>query len=156
MALADFDFVPDFGDPAAEARTCRSDCALFDFSFLECARLEGSDARAVIETFIGRSLSTLGESQICYALRVDADGHLVADLTIWRTGEASFEVMSGRREDIEDLLAYDCSRVSVTDLTLRSRSNLSSTLLSIAPALRTLTAGSAGLAIPAKPESKLS
>jgi len=120
MALANFDFLPDFGDPAAEARTCRSGCALFDFSFLECARLEGTGAQTVIETFIGRSLNALGQGRICYALRADADGRLVADLTIWRTGEESYEVMSGRREDVEDLLAHDCLQARVTDLSPHS------------------------------------
>lgn len=120
MALAGFNLVSDFGDAAAEARACRTGCALFDFSFLECVRLEGIGARNVIESFVGRSLSALGEKQIAYALRIGSpERGLVADLTIWRTGQASFEVMSGRREDVLDLLAYDGPRVKVTDLSER-------------------------------------
>ena len=93
-----------FRHPAAEARACRTDCALFDFSFLECARLQGPRACSIIETFIGRSLQALAEKQIFYALRVDAGGAMVADLTIWRTGAQSFDVMSGRREDVAEPL----------------------------------------------------
>jgi glycine cleavage system T protein (aminomethyltransferase) len=117
MALAGFALTNDFGDPAAEARACRTDCALFDFSFLECARLHGSRARAVIETFAGRRLETLAERQIAYALRVDAGGNVVADLTIWRTGTQTFEVMSGRHDDIAVLLDLAGTEIEVTDLT---------------------------------------
>jgi aminomethyltransferase len=116
MALAGFKRIDDFGDAAAEARACRTACALFDFSFLECARLEGSGARGVIETFAGRSLETLGVGKIRYALRVGRGGEVVADLTIWRMGAESYEVMSGRREDILDLLHCAGTSIDVVDV----------------------------------------
>jgi aminomethyltransferase len=105
MALADFHPIAHFGDPAAEASACRAACALFDFSFLECARVEGGGARQILETFVGRSLAALDSGKISYALRVNSGGEAVADLTIWRAGAECYEVMSGRREDIADLLA---------------------------------------------------
>jgi aminomethyltransferase len=117
MALAGFELTNDFGDPAAEARACRTDCALFDFSFLESARLQGPYACGVIETFAGRSLQALAESKICYAVRVDAGGAAVADLTIWRTGAQAFDVMSGRREDVVALLDRAGPGVDVADMT---------------------------------------
>jgi glycine cleavage system T protein (aminomethyltransferase) len=117
MALAGFVLTNDFGDPAAEARACRADCALFDFSFLECARLQGPRARGVIEAFAGRRLDALAQRQIVYALRLDAGGNVVADLTIWRTGPQAFEVMSGRRDDIAALLELAGPQIQVTDLT---------------------------------------
>jgi aminomethyltransferase len=117
MALAGYHVANDFGDPAAEARACRTEGALFDFSFLECARLQGPHACSVVETFAGRSLQALAENEICYALRVDAGGAAVADLTIWRTGALTFDVMSGRREDIVALLHLAGSGVEVTDVT---------------------------------------
>jgi glycine cleavage system aminomethyltransferase T len=115
MALADFQRIDDFGDAAAEAKACRTTCALFDFSFLECTRLEGGGASDVIEAFTGRSLDTLNVGNIRYALRVDAQGHAVADLTVWRTGFDSYDVMSGRREDIADLLCHAGPGICVTD-----------------------------------------
>jgi glycine cleavage system T protein (aminomethyltransferase) len=120
MALADFELIDHFGDPAAEARACRSACALFEFSFIERAQVRGGAARQVIEAFTGRSLAQLAVGKICYALRVDAADHLLADLTVWRTGEETFEVMSGRHEDVVDLI--DCARpgVSVTALADRA------------------------------------
>jgi glycine cleavage system T protein (aminomethyltransferase) len=117
MALAGFELTNDFGDPASEARACRTDCALFDFSFLECARLQGPRACSIIETFAGRSLQALAEKQIFYALRVDAGGAMVADLTIWRTGAQTFDVMSGRREDVAALLDCAGPGIDVTDMT---------------------------------------
>jgi aminomethyltransferase len=117
MALEDFARVDDFGDAAAEARACRTDCALFDFSFLECARLEGKGAGGVIEAFTGRSVEALSEGKIIYALRVGPAGNAIADLTVWKTGAESFDVMSGRRKDIVDLLAYAGPGVDVIDMT---------------------------------------
>jgi glycine cleavage system aminomethyltransferase T len=119
MALAGFELTNDFGDPIAEARTCRTDCALFDFSFLECARLHGPGACSVIEVFAGRSLQALAQKQIFYALRVD-HGAVVADLTIWRTGAQSFDVMSGRHEDVVELLHCAGPGVDITDMTGRA------------------------------------
>jgi glycine cleavage system aminomethyltransferase T len=120
MALAGYPLVHDFGDAAAEARACRTDCALFDFSFLECARLEGRGARDLIEAITGRSLNNLDKGKIAYAVRDDpTTGTLAADWTVWRTGDFSFEVMSGRREDIIDLLAFSGPQldVHIADLT---------------------------------------
>src|ERR1051326_8618234 len=95
----------DFGDPIGEARTCRTACALFDFSFLEGAKLSGPRAKDLVEAFTRRPLPAAAERKIFYALRVDASGNVVADLTVWMINPESFEVMSGRREDIDDLLA---------------------------------------------------
>jgi glycine cleavage system T protein (aminomethyltransferase) len=117
LALAGFDLVHDFGDAAAEARMCRTDCALFDFSFLECARLEGAQAQNTIEAFTGRPLKTIGVKEIFYALRASPRGELLADLTVWRTGADSFEVMSGRREDVVDLLGCAGASLRIADLT---------------------------------------
>jgi aminomethyltransferase len=116
MALADFQRIDHFGDPAAEATACRTACALFDFSFLESTQVHGDGARQAVEAFTGRSIARLPIGQICYALRVAATGHVIADLTIWRTGVETFEVMSGRREDVADLAAGAVSGVTVIQL----------------------------------------
>jgi glycine cleavage system aminomethyltransferase T len=63
MALEGFKLTYDFGDPTAEAMTCRTDCALFDFSFLESARISGNRARDLIEMFTGRSMATWGKTR---------------------------------------------------------------------------------------------
>jgi aminomethyltransferase len=118
--LADFQRIDHFGDPAAEARACRSACALFDFSFLESARICGGRARQIVEAFTGRSLTGLPVGKITYALRVGDVGEVIADLTIWRIDAETFEVMSGRHEDIADLAGYAGPGVVVTELANRA------------------------------------
>jgi aminomethyltransferase len=122
MALADFHPIAHFGDPAAEASTCRSACALFDFSFVECARIKGGGARQILEAYAGRSLAALDIGKISYALRVNSGGEAVADLTIWRTGADCYEVMSGRHEDIADLLA--CAEPAIAVAAIADRAIL--------------------------------
>ena len=75
MALADFERVERLRQ---RLRTKRGPAAaavrVFDFSFLECARLDGSGARGVVEAFTGRSLDRLAQGAIAYALRVGRSG----------------------------------------------------------------------------------
>jgi aminomethyltransferase len=120
MALANFQRIDHFGDPAGEAGACRSACALFDFSFLESARICGGTARQVVEAFTGRTLAKLSVGKIAYALRLGTAGEVLADLTIWRIDAETFEVMSGRREDIADLAGYAGPGVAVSEVANRA------------------------------------
>lgn len=61
-------------------------------------------------------MEALSEGRIAYALRLDPAGHIVADLTVWRTGPQSFELMSGRHEEVANLLACAGPAVEVADL----------------------------------------
>src|SRR5260370_40999636 len=99
MALEVFKQKNDYGDANAEARAWRTECALFDFSFLESVCLEGEHASHLIESFTGRSLSSLSPRKIFYALRVAPTGELINDFTVSTVGEPPFEVMSGCRHD---------------------------------------------------------
>jgi aminomethyltransferase len=116
MALTFADLPHDYGDVGGEVIAARSRCALFDFSFLERARIEGSSAQTMLEAFARRSLSKLEPGKIRYALRVVPAGAVAADLTIWRTGAATYELMSGRREDVLDLLSLSSPHGRVADL----------------------------------------
>jgi aminomethyltransferase len=116
MAFERSELKNDFGDPLGEARACRKESALFDFSFLECVKLQGPGALSVVEAFVSRLLGTLAQGAIAYAIRTDADGTALADLTVWRTGLDAFEVMSGRREDILDLMTCTSAQVETTDV----------------------------------------
>ena len=106
----------DFGDPLGEARACRNDCALFDFSFIATARVSGGGAEKAVEKFASRSLATLASGRIAYALRVNDQGHALCDLTIWRNGPDSFDVMSGRAQDIEALISMQRDDLQVGDI----------------------------------------
>jgi len=108
--------VPDYGDPQAEALTCRRECALFDFSFVSRASVTGSGALASIARLTRRPLDHLGSGEIAYALRENDDGILISDLTIWKHDRLRYEVMSGRRQDIADLAEYGHRDADVADL----------------------------------------
>ena len=102
MAFDASTLTPDFGDPAGEAEACRTDSALFDFSFLERVRISGKRALDFVSTFAGRPLTQMRRNEIAYAVRVDVAGCALSDLTIWRIGDETFEIMSGRHQDIAD------------------------------------------------------
>jgi aminomethyltransferase len=106
----------DFGDPIGEARACREGSAVFDFSFLECVRLNGAGARTVVEAYVRRPLDKLVRGAIAYAVRTDSSAAAVADLTVWRTGADAYEVMSGRREDVAALVACTSTQVETMNV----------------------------------------
>ncbi len=120
MAFAPASLQRDYGDVRSEVIACRTRCALFDFSFLERAEIGGEAAQRVLEAFTGRSLANVQIGQIRYALRVGSTGGLLADLTIWRTGAQTYELMSGRREDVSDLLHLSAPDCRVVDLSART------------------------------------
>lgn len=95
--------VRDYGDIDDEVAACRTDAALFDFSFMATGRVDGPAAMAAVQALTPRPLTTLRPGRILYALRVDQPGFARADLTVWQTGPASFEVFSGRGADIAAL-----------------------------------------------------
>src|SRR5262245_50990382 len=110
----------DSGDPEREAHACRTDCALFDFSFVGRARLEGPGALDAIAQLTRRPLTGLMPGQIRYALRADSNGRLLSDLTLWKHGEFRYDVMSGRAEDIADLIRVARPGCDVEDLSAHS------------------------------------
>ena len=116
MAFDPSTFVRQYTDPQEEARACRSECALFDFSFVARARIAGADAVAAIGRLTRRPLDDLRPGRIAYAVREDERGHLVSDLTIWRHGDR-YEVMSGRAEDIFELVRRTPRTSGAEDLT---------------------------------------
>ena len=106
----------DFGDPIGEARACREGSAVFDFSFLECVRLNGAGACTVVEAYVRRPLDKLVRGAIAYAVRTNSSAAAVADLTVWRTGADAYEVMSGRREDVAALMACTSTQVETMNV----------------------------------------
>jgi glycine cleavage system aminomethyltransferase T len=109
--------VRDYGSIDGEARACREDCALFDFSFVARARIRGVGALAALGHVVRRRMDDLAPGRIRYAVRTRVDGTLISDLTIWNLGESAYEVMSGRHEDILDLIALAGPGVECLDLT---------------------------------------
>lgn len=116
MGLNLAELTRDFGDVDAEASGCRADCTLFDFSFMARAHLSGRNALGALACLTPRSLEDLPQGKIRYALRLNSENHVVADLTIWNLGEGCYEVMSGRRIDIIDLASFCDSATDFEDL----------------------------------------
>lgn len=116
MAFDPTGLVRDFGDIEGEARACRTDCALFDFSFMARAQVHGPGALRAVEALQPRPMADLSAGRIRYALRLDASGAVAADLTVWRFGEDAFEVMSGRRDDVLALATLSSGDTRVDDL----------------------------------------
>jgi glycine cleavage system aminomethyltransferase T len=73
--MTDFDataLVRDYGDGLAEARACRADCALFDFSFISRARIGGSGAIEALARLQPRPMGDIMPGRIRYAVRLGA------------------------------------------------------------------------------------
>src|SRR6476619_4293267 len=94
----------DYGDAIAEAKACRTAAALFDFSFVARGKFSGPGALSALQSITRRPLQSLQTGQIAYTVREGSDGRLIADLTVWRLGGDVYELMSGRREDVRDLV----------------------------------------------------
>lgn len=108
--------VRDYGSIDEEARAARNDVALFDFSFMGRARLEGAGCVSCLNNYQGRPIDTLQPGRIGYALRVDDNGMVCSDLTIWNLGRGRFEVFSGAPDDIVALAQSHPADVVVEDL----------------------------------------
>jgi aminomethyltransferase len=106
----------DYGDIRAEAASCRSAAALFDFSFMSRVRVEGPGAGELIGTLTPRRIDDLPPGRIRYALRVAADGRVLGDLTIWRLDRETFEVFEGAGDALAQLQPAAGAAVSVRDL----------------------------------------
>ncbi len=112
--------VRDFGDPVEEARSCRSDSALFDFSFVYRLRLSGANVIAEMEDFQPRRVSDMVTGQIRYSVKLNRQGRVRSDLTLWRLGEGVFEIMSGCQADAIELLSLSDESFRVEDLSEQS------------------------------------
>jgi glycine cleavage system aminomethyltransferase T len=110
------DLVQDYGDPQAEAMCCRQNCALFDFSFVYRIRVSGRDSITRIEQFQPRTVSDMAIGQIRYSVKLNVQGRVRSDLTLWRYSEDVFEIMSGCAEDISDLCAQAGEEFNLLDL----------------------------------------
>ena len=104
MAFDPARVVADYGDIDAEVEACRTAAALFDFSFVARARVAGPSALATLGRLTDRDLASMVVGQIRYGVRTCSDGRVVSDLTIWRIADDAYELMSGRAEDIADLI----------------------------------------------------
>ena len=106
----------DYGNVRAEARACRSAAALFDFSFMRRIIIRGPGAEALVQTLTPRPLADLTAGRIRYALHVDAGGHVLSDITVWRLDAETFEVFAGTADLFANLQAAARPATTVRDV----------------------------------------
>ena len=70
----------------AEHRAVRASGGIFDVSHMGEVRLKGPDALALAQRLFTRDLTSLGEGRVAYGLMCRADGGVIDDLTVARTG----------------------------------------------------------------------
>jgi hypothetical protein len=120
MSNIEFDFrtLPrNYGDVRAEARSCRSAAALFDFSFMRRIWIRDHRSNALVQTLTPRRIDDLLPGRIRYALCVGVDGRVLGDITIWRVDRETFEVFAASGDAFVQLQAAAGSTTSVCDLT---------------------------------------
>ena len=106
----------DYGDVRAEARSCRSAAALFDFSFMRRIAIRGTGAQALVQTLTPRPINDLMPGRIRYVLCLGAGGRVLSDITVWRLDTDTFEVFAGTPDAFAHLQVATGSTPSIGDL----------------------------------------
>ncbi len=78
----------------AEHLACRSDAVAFDVSHLGTVRLEGPDARAVLQSTLTNDLGKIGPGRAQYTHLLDGtDASVTDDIIVWWVDAERFDVM---------------------------------------------------------------
>ena len=106
-----------FTDARREHLATRSAAGLFDFSFMGCYEIGGSDSRPFLRVVQTRALQTLAVGRIAYTLMLRDDGSVLNDATVWRLAQDRYWLFSGRRSDFASVSAMASPyAVTVTDV----------------------------------------
>jgi aminomethyltransferase len=109
-----------FSGASTEHLATRSTAGLFDFSFMGCFRVRGSDSLRYLHRIQTRNLYLLPRDRIAYTLLCRPDGSVFIDATVWNHGDGIYWLVTGRRGDFATLLGHSASfNVSVDDLSVR-------------------------------------
>ena len=104
------------GNPITEVAQCRQQAALFDFSFMSRARVSGVGARQLVNDFVSRDVSGMPENRVTDCLRLNHQGCVTSDLTVWKLEGHGYELMSGNDDDIAALMSQQSPDCSIEDL----------------------------------------
>ena len=106
-----------FTDARREHLATRSAAGLFDFSFMGCCEIAGSDSRPFLRVVQTRALQTLAVGRIAYTLMLRDDGSVLNDATVWRLARDRYWLFSGQRSDFASVSAMASPyAVTVTDV----------------------------------------
>ena len=90
VPFAGFSMPVQYTSIVEEHRAARETAALFDVSHMGQLALEGAGAPAAADRLCSRRMSDLREGRVRYALLCNEAGGVVDDLTVYRTGDASY------------------------------------------------------------------
>jgi len=106
-----------FTDARREHLATRSAAGLFDFSFMGCYEIGGSDSRPFLRVVQTRALQTLAVGRVAYTLMLRDDGSVLNDATVWRLARDRYWLFSGQRSDFASVSAMASPyAVTVTDV----------------------------------------
>ncbi|MDG2076904.1 MAG: hypothetical protein P8J24_10115, partial [Arenicellales bacterium] len=88
----------------------------FDLSFMSRARLSGVDAQQLVNNFVSRDVSDMPENRVTYCVRLDHQGYVTSDLTVWKLESDGYEVMSGNADGIAALMSQQSPDCRIDDL----------------------------------------
>lgn len=90
-----------FGDPVAEHHAIRSDVGVWDASPLRKWSFAGPDALRAADRIFTNDMASLAVGQVRYAPFCDANGKMVGDGTVFRTGDDSCIVVTALDSDLD-------------------------------------------------------
>ena len=101
-----------FSDPKAEHQAARAAAGLFDFSFRGKFVLKGRDHVRFLHRLVSNDVNRLAPGQGTYATLLNAKGHIVADLRLYR---AEDQVIVDTDADLRDKARQALARYIVAD-----------------------------------------
>lgn len=108
-----------FGGTAAEHRAVREDAGIFDLCHMGRLAVAGPDALALLERVTPSDIAVLVQGACRYTVVLNADGGIVDDVIVTRTGESAFHLCVNAASRVRvwnHLIAHgEGLRVRVTD-----------------------------------------
>ncbi len=94
-----------FSDPKSEHEAVRKAAGLFDFSFRAKIAVKGEDRPRFLQGMVTNDVENLASGEGTYATMLDAHGHILADMRIYRADDRFFiDADAALREKIINLL----------------------------------------------------
>lgn len=76
-----------------EHLNCRSDAVVFDVSHLGTVRVQGGEAKKLLQRALTNDLDKIGPGRAQYTHLLDVDASVLDDIIVWWIDEATFDVM---------------------------------------------------------------
>jgi len=104
-----------WGDVPAEYMAIREHVAGIEFSILLKYKIQGADARAVVNKTFSRDISDLATGKIAYGVVLNDNGKMVDDVTVFCHGDDTFQIMCGNPDVGNILKSYAGDGATVSE-----------------------------------------